>query len=88
MTGSPKRGLVVNVQEFKDLKIGKITWDEFKLLVLAHTDPTLMKRAREHFKSLKIIPEIRKNLFKEIRTKQAYKMLVEGGIKNQEDLEA
>ena len=85
--GSPKRGIKINLPECKNLSLAKLDWYEFKLFVLAHTDPVLMKRAKEHFKSLKIIPDIRKGLFKEIRTKEAYQLLVEGNTKNVEDME-
>ena len=86
INGSPKRKIKVIHPLFD--KIPALTWEEFKLIILAHTDPVLMKRARTYFERLKVIPNIRPELFKEIRTKQAYKMLVEGVTKNTEDLEA
>jgi RecA/RadA recombinase len=85
--GSPKKGLKVRLPELE--KYPKLDWDEFKLLALAYTDPVLMKRAKEVFKNQKIIPNIRKALFKEIRTKEAYTLLKDDAKpKVQEDLES
>lgn len=93
ISGSPKlkKGLTITgVACLKDWP--PLSWDEFKILVLAYTDPAIMKRAKEIFKNKKTVPDVRKEFFKEIRTKEAYKLLAEGSAKKpaeeQEDMEA
>lgn len=86
INGSPKNGFKVDHPAISNIKW---TWDEFKLFILAHTDPILMKRARAKFENMKTITDIRKDFFKEIRTRKVYEMIVDKDSKvSTEDLEA
>jgi RecA/RadA recombinase len=83
--GSPRKGIKIKLPEFNNWP--RFNWEEFKLLILANTDTLIMKRAKEIFK--KTIPTFRTKLFNEIRTREAYKILIDDAKERvEEDLEA